>query len=135
MKLLLLALLLAAGVLPTLAQSAPPTHIRAPDQYCTVVARGTSYSALQFRVDYGNYSAKYTGITAEQMKEDNAKMNELFSIADVLNYLSGRGWELVNVSTLAGDITHPETTPVLRAGSSIGTFHSEVQYLLRRRGE
>ena len=75
--------------------------------------------------------AKYIGITADQMKEDNVKLKELFS----LNYLSGRGWELVNVSTLAGDITYLETTPVLRAGSSIGTFHSEVQSFLRRRGD
>jgi hypothetical protein len=134
MKPHLLALLVAAA-LPTLAQSASPTRLNFPGQYCTVVARGASYSALQFRVDYGNYSAKYTGITAEQMKEDNAKLKKFFSIADVLNYLSGRGWELVNVSTLADDITYPETTPVLCAGSTIETFHSEVKYLLRRRGE
>jgi hypothetical protein len=62
-------------------------------------------------------------------------MKEFFSAADVLNYLSGCGWELVNVSTLAGDITYPESLSSVRAGSLLSTFHSEVQYLLRRRGQ
>lgn len=135
MKHLLLALLLAAGPLPAVAQTTPPTRFPSPDQYCTLIARGTHYGALQFQLDYGQYSASYSGITAEQAKEDNAKLKDLFSVADVLNYLSGRGWELISVSTLAGDITYPDNAPSVRAGTIIGTFRSEVQYLLRRRGQ
>jgi hypothetical protein len=135
MKHLLFVLLLGACVLPCQAQTTPATRLASPDQYCTVIARGSHYSALQFQLDYGQQSAKYTGITAAQAKEDNAKLEELFSIADVLNYLSGRGWDLVSVSSLAGEVTSPEIVPSVRAGSVIGTFRSEVQYLLRRRGE
>jgi hypothetical protein len=133
--LLLVALLLTAVTGSTLAQSATTTNLAAPDQYCTLIARGTHYGALQFQLDYGYQSAKYTGITAEQAKVDQAKMQDFFSVADVLNYLSGRGWELVSVSTLAGDISYPDSPPSVRAGAIIGTFRSEVQYLLRRRGQ
>jgi hypothetical protein len=135
MKYLLFALLLSAGPWPVLAQKASTAAITPPDQYCTLIARGTRYSALQFQIDYGQQSAKYTGITAEQAKADQANMQSFFSVADVLNYLSGRGWELVSVSTLAGDISYPDNTPSVRAGTIIGTFRSEVQYLLRRRGQ
>ena len=135
MKHVLFALLLGASALPGQAQTTPTTRLTSPDQYCTVIARGSHYGALQFQLDYGQQSAKYTGITAAQAKEDNTMLKELFSVADVLNYLSSRGWDLVSVSTLAGEVTSPENVPSVRAGSVIGTFRSEVQYLLRRRGE
>jgi hypothetical protein len=101
-----LCVLLLSGMVPALAQSSSVVQITAPDQYCTLIARGTHYNALQFQLDYGQQSVKYTGITAELVKKDNARMKEFFSVADALNYLSGRDWELVNVSTLAGDITY-----------------------------
>jgi hypothetical protein len=135
MKYWLFVLLLVAHIVPGQAQTTTTARLTSPDQYCTVIARGSHYGALQFQLDYGQQSAKYTGITAAQAKEDNLKLKELFSVADVLNYLSGRGWDLVSVSTLAGDVSAPDNVPSVRAGSIIGTFRSEVQYLLRRRGE
>lgn len=136
MKHLLFALLLVTSTLPGPAQTTPAAHPTAPDQYCTVIARGAHYGALQFQLDYGQQSAKYTGITAEQAKEDNARLKELFSVADVLNYLSGRGWSLVSVSTLLSDVQYPQpSTTVHSVGDVTATVRSEVQYLLRRPGK
>lgn len=136
MKYLLVALLLAAGARPTLAQNPAATRLTSPDQYCTLIARGSHYGALQFQLDYGQQAAKYSGITPEQAKEDNTKLKELFSVADVLNYLSGRGWDLVSVSTLLSDISYPEPSSTVHSvGGLTATVRSEVQYLLRRRGQ
>lgn len=135
MKHLLFALLLVS-VLPSQAQTTSTIRLTSPDQYCTVIARGAHYGALQFQLDYGQQSAKYTGITAEQAKQDNDKLKELFSIADVLNYLSGRGWDLVSVSTIMSDVSYPAPSSTVHSLFDLtATVHSEVQYLLRRRGE
>ena len=118
--------------MPAVAQTTPADRPAAPVQYCTLVATGTTFASLTFRLDYGQSGAKYLGISPEQAKADKAQLNELFSVADVLNYLSRQGWECMGVTTLAGELTRPDRTPVLSAGSPIGTTHSEVQYLLRR---
>lgn len=136
MKHLFFALLLAAGTPPALAQTATTTRLTSPDHYCTLIARGSHYGALQFQLDYGQQAAKYSGITPEQAKEDNTKLKDLFSVADVLNYLSGRGWDLVSVSTLLSEVIYPESSPTVRSvGGVAAPVRSEVQYLLRRRGQ
>lgn len=57
-------------------------------------------------------------------------------MADVLNYLSGRGWDLVSVSTLLSEVNYPVTSSTIRSIDSVtAKVHSEVQYLLRRRGQ
>jgi len=134
-RLLLVWVLAVAASVPALAQTIAADHPAAPVQYCTLVASGTTFSSLTFRLDYGQNGAKYLGISSEQAKADKAQLNELFSVADVLNYLSRQGWECIGVTTLAGEVTRPDRTPVLSAGSTIGTTHSEVQYLLRRPGQ
>lgn len=134
MKHLFFCLLLTAGALPALAQNDVATRLTSPDHYCTLIARGSHYGALQFQLDYGQEAAKYSGITPAQAKEDNNKLKNLFSVADVLNYLSGRGWDLVSVSTLLSDVSYPAaSTTVHSVGDISATVHSEVQYLLRRR--
>jgi hypothetical protein len=136
MKYLLFCLLLTGGTLPALAQTDATARLTSPDQYCTLIARGSHYGALQFQLDYGQEAAKYTGITATQAKEDNNKLKNLFSVADVLNYLSGRGWDLVSVSTLLSDVSYPTASSTVHSvGDVTATVHSEVQYLLRRRGQ
>jgi hypothetical protein len=136
MKYLLFCLLLMAGTLPALAQTDTATRLTSPDQYCTLIARGSNYGALQFQLDYGQEAAKYSGITAAQAKEDNNKLKNLFSVADVLNYLSGRGWDLVSVSTLLSEVNYPVTSSTIRSIDGVtAKAHSEVQYLLRRRGQ
>ncbi|MBO2008818.1 hypothetical protein [Hymenobacter negativus] len=133
-KLFLLALLLS-GATPVLAQTTPAVAHPLAVQYCTLVARGTHYGTLAFHLDYGLNGAGYTGISADQQAADNVKVRELFTVADALNFLSSKGWEVVGISTLTGDIVAPDTTPSIRSGSILGTFRSEVQYLLRRRGQ
>ena len=133
-KLLLFWVLVVAASLPVVAQTTPTDRPAAPVQYCTLVASGTTFSSLAFRLDYGQAGARYLGVSPEQAKADKAQVNELFSVADVLNYLSRQGWECIGVTTLAGEATRPDRTPVLSAGSTIATTHSEVQYLLRRPG-
>jgi hypothetical protein len=133
-KYLLCCWLTAAPLLPAVAQTAPADRPAAAVQYCTLVASGTSFASLTFRLDYGQGGAQYLGISAEQARADKARLNELFSVADVLNYLGRQGWECMAVTTLLGEITRPDRTPALTAGSTLGTTHSEVQYLLRRPG-
>jgi hypothetical protein len=136
MKYLLFCFLLTAGTVPALAQTDTTTRLTSPDQYCTLIARGGHYGALQFQLDYGQESAKYTGITAAQAKQDNTKLKDFFSVADVLNYLSGRGRDLVSVSTLLSDVSYPASSSTVHSvGDVSATVHSEVQYLLRRRGQ
>ncbi len=136
MNYLLYALLLTASSMPAFAQGTATTRLTSPDQYCTLIARGSHYGALQFQLDYGQQADKYSGITPEQAKEDNTKLKDLFSVADVLNYLSGRGWDLVSVSTLLSDISYPEASATVRSvDGATATVRSEVQYLLRRRGQ
>jgi hypothetical protein len=136
MQYLLFCLLLMVGTLPASAQTDATTRLTSPDQYCTLIARGSHYGTLQFQLDYGQEAAKYTGITAAQAKEDNTKLKNLFSVADVLNYLSGRGWDLVSVSTLLSEVSYPESSSTVRSvGGATATVRSEVQYLLRRRGQ
>lgn len=132
MKYVLFLLLLGASALPSHAQVAPATRTSSPDQYCTVIARGAHYGALQFQLDQGQLAE---GPAAEQAKQDRAALKELFSVADMLNYLSNRGWELVSVSTLMSEVNYPEASTVRSVGGATATFRSEVQYLLRRRGK
>ena len=137
-RLLLFCLLAGVPLWPAGAQTRPAGRPAgrpaAPVQYCTLVASGTSFSSLNFRLDYGQAGAKYLGISPEQARADKAQLNELFSVADVLNYLSRSGWECIGVTTLPGEITRPDSPPILTSGSTIGTTRSEVQYLLRRPG-
>jgi hypothetical protein len=41
----------------------------------------------------------------------------------------------LSAANLAGHVTYLEAALALRAGNGIETFHSEVQYRLRRRGQ
>lgn len=132
MKYGLFLLLFGASALPGHAQNAPATRTIASDQYCTVIARGAHYGALQFQLDQGQQAE---GPAAEQAKQDRAAIKDLFSVADMLNYLSGRGWELVSVSTLMSEVNYPEASAVRSVGGATATVRSEVQYLLRRRGK
>jgi len=132
MKHLLFLLLFGAGTLSGYAQATPATRTTSPDQYCTVIARGAHYGALQFQLDQGQQAE---GPAAEQAKQDRAAVKELFSVADVLNYLSNRGWELVSVSTLMSEVNFPEASAMRSVGGATATVRSEVQYLLRRRGK
>lgn len=134
MKHFLFFLLLGASILPGYAQTTPATRTTAPDQYCTVIARGAHYGALQFQLDQGQ-QAEGNGIAAEQATQERVAVKALFSVADMLNYLSGRGWELVSVSTLMSEVSYSEPSAVRSVGGATATVHSEVQYLLRRRGK
>lgn len=133
-KLLLFCLLAGVPSWPAVAQTRPADRPAAPVQFCTLVASGTTFSSLSFQLDYGRAGTKYLGISPEQVRADNAQLNEVFSVADALNYLSRNGWECIGVSTMPVKITRPDSPPVLTSGSIIGTTRSEVQYLLRRPG-
>jgi len=119
-----------AGVAPT-AQPAVAT------QYCTLVATGDTYSGMQFRLDYGRQVKKYLSAPeAAEAQADQVALANLFTVADALNFLASHGWECLGVSTITSSLSAPTTTGfVSRPGSTLAVGHSEVQYLLRRRGQ
>ena len=137
MRFYLLGLLLAAPALGR-AQAAPPATAPAvPTQYCTLVASGSTYSGMQFQLDYGRQVKRYLSEPeAKEARADQVALSEIFTIADALNFLSSHGWECIGVSSLTSSLTAPTTTgSVARAGSELAVARAEVQYLLRRRGQ
>ena len=137
MRFYFLWLLLAAPALGC-AQAAPlPTAPAVPTQYCTLVASGTTYSGMQFQLDYGRQAKKYLSEPeAREARADQAALNEVFTVADALNLLSSHGWECIGVSSLTSSLTAPAATGFAsRAGTELAVGHAEVQYLLRRRGQ
>lgn len=132
----LLALaLLGPGAALAQVPSPSPTTAAVATQYCTLLATGTSYSGVQLELDYGRTARKYLSEPElAEARADQAAVHELFTAADALNYLAAHGWECIGVSTLSRGLTTPPSTPPVRAGSTLAVGHSEVQYLLRRRG-
>ena len=106
-------------------------------QYCTLVATGDTYSGMQFQLDYGRQVKKYLSAPeAAEAQADQVALNNLFTLADALNFLASHGWECIGVSTITSSLSAPTTTGfVPRPGSTLAVGHSEVQYLLRRRGQ
>lgn len=138
MRSLLLWLLLATPALS--CAQAPATPATAPavaTQYCTLVAVGSTYSGMQLQLDYGRQAKKYLSAPeAAEAKTDQVALDNIFTIADALNFLSSHGWECIGVSSVTSSLSGPTTSGfVPRAGSTLAVGHSEVQYLLRRRGQ
>jgi hypothetical protein len=119
------------------AQTTPAATPAVATQYCTLVASGATYSAMQFQLDYGRQAKKYLSEPeAAEARADQAALNQLFTVADALNLLSSHGWECIGVSTITTSLASPTTTGfVPRAGSTLAVGNNEVQYLLRRRGQ
>jgi hypothetical protein len=138
MRSLFFWLLLATPVLSR-AQAAPPpaTTPAVATQYCTLVAVGSTYSGMQFQLDYGRQVKKYLSAPeAAEAKADQVALNDIFTIPDALNFLSSHGWECIGVSTITSSLSGPTTTSfVPRTGGTLAVGHAEVQYLLRRRGQ
>jgi hypothetical protein len=88
MKSLLFALLLS---LPTLALA----QTRQPDQYCILETTNRSKGRAALLLSAGTDPAK-TGQVEEVQQIANLE-NEV----DALNYLSSRGWEIINVTSLS----------------------------------
>lgn len=119
MRSVLLCLLLA-----TPALSRAQTLAAAPavaTQYCSLLAAGTSYGAMQFQLDVGRQAKKYlSAAEASEARADQAALNEIFTVADVLNLLSSHSWECIGVSSITSGLTAPTTTGyVPRAGSTL----------------
>jgi hypothetical protein len=134
MRLFFLWLLLAS---PALSSAQTDTKPAVATQYCTLVAVGSSYSGMQLQLDYGRQAKKYLSEPeAAEAKADQLALDNIYTIADALNFLSSHGWECIGVSTLTSNLSSPTTTGFLpRAGNTLAVGHSEVQYLLRRRGK
>ena len=138
MRSLFLWLLLAIPALSRAQAAAPPATIPAvATQYCTLVAVGSTYSGMQLQLDYGRQAKKYLSAPeAAEAKADQVALDNIFTIADALNFLSSHGWECIGVSSVTSSLSAPTTTGfVPRAGSALAVGQSEVQYLLRRRGQ
>jgi hypothetical protein len=132
MRLFFLWLLLAT---PALSSAQTATTPAVATQYCTLVASGSTYSGIQFQLDYGRQVKKYlTEPEANEAGADQAALDNLFTVADALNFLGSHGWECIGVSTITSSLSGPTTTGfVPRVGSHLAVGHAEVQYLLRRR--
>lgn len=136
MKMLLLFSLLITAPVASHAQISP-TAPAAATQYSTLVATGSTYSGMQLQFDCGRTARKY--LSEPELMEaraDQAAVSNIFTTADALNYLASHGWECIGVSTLTHHLSSPTTgglTP--RAGATQAAGYSEVQYLLRRRGQ
>ncbi|MGI4735540.1 MAG: hypothetical protein ACRYG7_10215 [Janthinobacterium lividum] len=138
MRSLFLWLLLATPALSRAQAAAPPATTPAvATQYCTLVAVGSTYSGMQLQLDYGRQVKKYLSAPeAAEAKADQVALDNIFTIADALNFLSSHGWECIGVSSVTSSLSGPPTTGfVPRAGNTLAVGHSEVQYLLRRRGQ
>lgn len=137
MRTLLFWLLLAVPALSHAQTAATPANSPAvATQYCTLVAVGSTYSGMTLQLDYGRQAKKYlSAAEAAEANADQVALSNIFTVADALNLLSSHGWECIGVSTITSSLSGPTTTGfVPRAGSTLAVGHSEVQYLLRRRG-
>lgn len=134
MRTLFLWLLLA---MPALGRAQVATAPAVATQYCTLVAVGSTYSGMQLQLDYGRQARKYLSEPeAAEAKADQVALANIFTVADALNLLSSHGWECIGVSSVTSSLSAPTPTGfVPRAGSTLAVGQSEVQYLLRRRGQ
>lgn len=116
-------LLLSAACSPVCGQTvlAPASNIPVIGayQFCVVVlAAGGG-----FQLEYGQ--SEHDALPNPQLEQDAAKIRKMASLATVLTYLSGRGWEYLSATSI--------TT------NSLPTFSTEIRYgwstnyLLRRR--
>lgn len=136
MRTLFCLLVLAAAPVLSRAQVSPTAPATAT-QYSTLVATGSSYFGVQLEFDYGRTARNYLSeVELTEARADKAAVSNLFTVADALNYLASHGWECIGVSTLTGSLSAPSVSGLTpRAGGLLAVGHSEVQYLLRRRGQ
>lgn len=123
LKSLAFALLLSAAFLPargqTVAASPASIPVIGAYQFCVVVLEAGGV----FQLDYGQFERN--AVPNAELAQDDAKIRKMASLATVLTYLSGRGWEYLSATSV--------TT------NSLPTFSTEIRYgwstnyLLRRK--
>ena len=122
LKTLAFALLLSSAASPVCAQSlAPAGALPIAYQHCILVSLGDAYASSRIRLEYGQ-GAKLP-VRDAQMVQDNQAVAKLGSVVSALNYMSLRGWECINVSTITS------------SGAYSSSTDSQVGYLLRRRAQ
>lgn len=98
LKLLVLPLLLAVVVLPTLAQTtSTPAGVpaaKASHQFCVLEATQIRPGKLSF-VDYGPKTNTLQR-TETQAYDEQWKVDGLTSLADALNFMAAKGWDFVS---------------------------------------
>lgn len=135
MRFLCLWLLLAT---PALCRSQSATKPAMAIQYCTLVATGATYSGMSLQLDYGRQAKKYLSEPeAAEAKEDQVALNNIFTIADALNFFSSHGWECIGVSSVTSGLNSSGPTGFgsPSGGRPLAVGQSAVQYVLRRRGQ
>jgi hypothetical protein len=97
-------------------------------QYCTLGVVGSTYSGMQLQLDYGRQAKKYLSAPeAAEAKADQVALDNIFTIADALNFPSSHGWECSGVSSITSGFSSPTTSGfVSRSGSPFAVGHSEV---------
>ncbi len=116
------ALLLSVAFLPVHGQAVVNSSTTIPVtgayQFCVVVLAAGG----NFQLEYGQ--SERDAVPNTQLAQDDAKIRKMASLATVLTYLSGRGWEYLTATSV--------TT------NSLPTFSTEIRYgwstnyLLRR---
>lgn len=98
LKYFTLALLLVATSRPARAQTAPATSSTPGQyQYCNLVGYYTT--GRDAHLEYGQHAKP--AVTNPELEALDAEIKELDSATVALNYLTSRGWEFVNVTSLA----------------------------------
>ncbi len=111
LKTLFFGLGLALAAPAAFAQTAPAAPVAKVPQYeyCLLVASSTYYNA---RLEFGQ-RLKDAPENPALIQADVA-VRKLRSVVAALNYMSGQGWECINVTTVADNTANPDISYLLR---------------------